>query len=303
MAFIELSAAVHDLRNSLRSTVGEEALRELTIRVPAGESDEASFFRLVNWSYALLFEAGRITVPYLLKLPSRTPSGSVRPQVARGLVNSLRTWCVHDIGFSSDRSTGIMREVQTWFIERCGGCPPDSDDAWRLSFEDLCYKVGLIVEHCQGAVDLVLSSPDDRDDTIADLQRRLDRSWPACRFDEVVSDACTRFGLSLNVMKFREPRLPKWRQYLETVPEEDDPRTKVIGIIERDILDHTSDILPINGNDVMNAFNLSPGPIVQDVLVQARTLFRSGIRDPSELLEQLKEGVQAELGSIEPDGT
>ena len=134
---------------------------------------------------------------------------------------------------------------------------------------------------------MAVSSPDDRDDTIADLLRRLDKSWPAYRFDEIASDACTRFGLSLDERKFCEPRLPKWRQYLETVPDEDDPRKKVIGIIERDILDYTSDILPIDGEDVMSVLNLSPGPKVGDALRRTRELFRSGIRDPEQLLECL----------------
>ena len=44
MNFTELSAAVLDLRNSLRSFIGEKALSELTIRTPASNSDEASFF-------------------------------------------------------------------------------------------------------------------------------------------------------------------------------------------------------------------------------------------------------------------
>lgn len=98
MTFIELNAAVVDLRNSLHSFVGEGVLSELTIRTPAADGDEASFFRLVNWSYALVFEAGRVTVPYLLKLPSETASASSDAWASRDLVHALRTWCVHDLG-------------------------------------------------------------------------------------------------------------------------------------------------------------------------------------------------------------
>ena len=288
MNFTELNAAVIDLRNSLRSFVGEKALSELTIRAPASDSDEASFLRLVNWSYVLLFEAGRVTIPYLLKLPSRTSSSRNDLQAALGLVQSLRTWCVHEIGFSSDRNKAMVRQVQTWFIDSCGKCPPDDDRAWQVSFEDVCFRVGLVVKHCQDAVELAVSSPDDVEDTIADLQRRLDRSWPAYRFDELVRDACTRFDLRLDVPKFREPRLQKWREVLETVPEEDDPNGRVVAIIERDILDFNSDILPFNGEDVMSALNLDPGPSVEDAMRYAREVFQSGIRDRDQLLERLR---------------
>ena len=51
MRFIELNAAAAGLRHSLRNYVGENALNEIYVRPPAGEDDEASFMRLVNWTY------------------------------------------------------------------------------------------------------------------------------------------------------------------------------------------------------------------------------------------------------------
>ena len=53
MTFSELNAAVVDLRNSLRSFVGDGALEEITVRPPARDSDEASFLRLVAWELLL----------------------------------------------------------------------------------------------------------------------------------------------------------------------------------------------------------------------------------------------------------
>ena len=34
---------------------------------PAGTADEAAFLRLTAWSFAILFEQGRITIPFLLQ--------------------------------------------------------------------------------------------------------------------------------------------------------------------------------------------------------------------------------------------
>ena len=58
MTFLELNSAVNDLRKSLTNFVDERALSEITVRPPVGNCDEASFIRLVSWTYALLFEAG-----------------------------------------------------------------------------------------------------------------------------------------------------------------------------------------------------------------------------------------------------
>ena len=83
--------------------------------------------------------------------------------------------------------------------------PPSGEPAWRLSFEKLCTEVGAIVEHCQSVLELVLDTPDDTEDIMADLQRRIDKSWPAHKFDELVNDACARFDMRLDVPKFRSP--------------------------------------------------------------------------------------------------
>ena len=127
----------------------------------------------------------------------------------------------------------------------------------------------------------------DEQGAIEELRRRLDRSWPSDRFDEIVYDTCTRLGLSLNVPGFRDQRLAKWREFLATVPDADDPRRAITRLIERDLIDHTNDVLPIDGQDVMASLGLPPGPRVGDVLRRARELFRSGIRDRQQLLGRL----------------
>ena len=287
MRFAELNAAVAELRRSLRSFVGETALGEIHIRPPARENDEASFMRLVNWSYVLLFEVGRVTVPYLMKLPGVTVHAVERLQEGRGVVHDLRTWGSHNIGFSSERDAAISKRVSVWFLAQCKATEPRDEDAWRLCFERLCSEVGMIVEHCRTALASIAGDVDEKG-TIDELRHRLDRSWPPERFDEIVADTCTRLGVSLDVPGFRGQRLAKWREFLATVPDADDPRGAITRLIERDVVDHTNDVLPINGEDVMASLDLPPGPPVGDALHRARELFRSGIRDRQQLLERLQ---------------
>ena len=287
MRFAELNAAVVELRRSLRIFVGETALGEIHVRPPARENDEASFMRLVNWSYVLLFELGRITVPYLTKLPSVTGQAANRFQEGREIVHDLRTWSSHNIGFSSERDAAISKRVSTWFLAQCKATEPQDEGAWRLCFERLCSEVGMIVEHCRNALASIAGNVDEAG-AIEELRHRLDRSWPPERFDEIVADTCIRLGVSLNVPGFRGQRLAKWREFLATVPDADDPRGAITRLIERDVADHTNDVLPISGNDVMASLALPPGPRVGAAIRRARELFRSGIRDPQQLLERLQ---------------
>ncbi len=242
--------------------------------------------RLVNWTYVLLFEAGRVSIPYLMKLQNGADV-PLNVKEARIMVHNLRTWISHNVGFSSRRDAAISKHVSQWFLDLCRTTEPDNASAWRVCFGGLCREVGDIIRHCQSALELIVRENDM--DTIQDLNRRVDRSWSTHLWDALVGDICVRLSLRIDIRKFRNSRLSEWRTFLDSVPEEDDPEQAVIRIIERDLLNHTSDILPIDGRDVMFALDLGPGPAIGSALRQARELLRSGIREREQLLERIKE--------------
>lgn len=292
MQFAVLNAEVENLRRSLRSFVGESALKEITIQAPVGY-DEASFLRLVAWSYVLIFEAGRVTIPFLLKLPSGSRTRQSELRETSELVHYLRTWSFHNLSFTSERDLEMSRRTTLWFIDNSQSSPPNDIQGWRSCFESLCTDVCAIVTHCKAAFESVLSETEDKATIIESLRRQVDRDWPAHRFDELVSDAATRIGQSINVAKFRDPRLAKWKNYLQTVPEDDDPEILIVRLIERDMLDYFESVLPIDGKDVMATLELNPGPAVGKALRDARRLFRSGVTDRARLLACLRKDPSA----------
>ena len=205
MTFPTLNANVIDLRNSLRVYVGENVLPDITIRPPAGSDDEASFLRLVGWSYALLFEAGRVTIPFLLRLPGSEHEVRIRPNRSRQIVRSLRTWVSHNLSLS-DHDVTVSREAMDWLRRTCGTDAPSTATEWQACFEGLCAEVHCVVSYCKGAVNLVLASIDDGESAISDLRRRLDRDWPPNEFDKIVGDICSRLDRRLDIPKFRESK-------------------------------------------------------------------------------------------------
>ena len=287
MQFTELNAAFVELRNSLGSFVGENALHEINIKPPADNHGEVSFLRLVSWSYVLLYESGRVSIPFLLKLPSKDGSPMQALTGTRELVNLLRSWSSHNMGLSNKRDTANLRRVYIWLVQQ-GGIPQlSNDELWQDCFDGLCGEVGAIIAHCQASVTWALETPDDGATIIADLRRRVDRNWPGYKFDQLVEDASVRMGQHVDAIKFRNPRLGKWREFLETVSDDDDPERRIIAMIEKDLLDHTDETLPINGMDVMYVLQIDSGPEVGEVLRRARAHFRSGIRDRDQLLARL----------------
>ena len=208
--------------------------------------------------------------------------------VKGGCVEDLRRWRFHNLGFRSGRSIKISNRVSLWFIENCGANPPSNNENWKDCFESLCVEVSSILTHCRDTVGLVLSEPGNGSDVKANSQLRLDRNWPTHKFDQIIGDAATRMGQSLDVVEFRGRNINEWRQYLETVPADDDPEALIIRLIERGLLEHFKSVLPIDSNDVILELELAPGREVAKCLSIAYRLFDSGISGREELLEELK---------------
>ena len=284
MTFSALNVAVTDLRGSLASFVGPDAMTEVTIRPPVDGGGEISFFRLIAWSYALVFEAGRISIPFLLRLAGAYEQQSESIQ----LIRALRTWSFHNLGFDSERDRQLSRLVHRWFLGACQRSPPVKDADWNCCFEQLCDLVGEVVKQCQQAVTVVLSSPDDGESVIEDLHNRIERFWPPHKFDALVLAVAVQLGVRIDVVKFRTPRLAKWRSFLANIPEDDDPAEAIMRLMEHDLLEYEDGVLPISGRDVMAHLKIPPGPEVNAMLRHARELSGAGVRDKDELLKRLR---------------
>jgi hypothetical protein len=130
---------------------------------------------------------------------------------------------------------------------------------------------------------------DDSEIIFGELKKRLERDWPAFEFDKLVSDAAIRIGEKIDAVKFRNVRLSAWRQFLDQQSEDVDLKKEATRIIERDIFDHFRSLLPVTATEIMETLDLEPGPKVKDAVAIARAIFDDGVREPSKLLQKLKE--------------
>jgi hypothetical protein len=290
VTFVELNASFTDLRDGVRAQAGREAFGDLNIRPPAGEADEASFLRLIAWCYSLLFEAGRITVPFLLDLNLREAivTGSQRHKEARVMVQYLRTIMFHNLGFDEEHDVNIRKAVSDWFLETCGAVFPNSAAEWNKCFERLCNSVRDLVAHCSLVLSVVASSPEDRETILKDLGQRLNRDWEAHQFDRMIEDAASRLGERINARAFRERRLNDWRRFLAALPEEADAELEMERLIDGEIADHFRSRSPVRTRELMDVLGLDPGPEVKRAMEIAQGIFESGVRDRDELLAKVR---------------
>ncbi|MDU9049168.1 MAG: toll/interleukin-1 receptor domain-containing protein [Candidatus Electrothrix sp. Rat3] len=285
MSFSELNSSVEDLRNELSVHISEAALEKFSCRLPGRAHDEAAFLRLTIYCYILFFEVGRVSIPYLLKI--NPPIGDpLKKQLCidtRRLVNELRTSIVHNLDYQ-DRK---RKSISQWFLKTCQVTLPKQREHWGWCFKKLCDDVKSVTDYCSAVLSTIASSDDDNDIIFFDLQQRIDRNWPTVEFDKIITDAAVQLGEKINVVKFRNKNISKWRDFLDKLPGDVSLKREVSRIIERDIFDHFRSILPVTTNEIMEALDLSPGPKVKRAIAMARELSDTGIREPEVLLREL----------------
>ena len=286
MSFATLNAAVNDLRNGLCTQVSDSAFLSVNSRPPTGSSDEASFLRLTTWCYILIFEAGRVSIRYLLKVPP--PFGDdERSKSANKIcknVQLLRTWFFHNLGFDDTK----RKDVSNWFLSQCKVISPTEKKHWRACIKALCNEGIELVVYCNEVLSKIATSGEDKDTLFQDLNNCLERNWPAHEFDKLVSDAASNIGEDIDVVKFRATKLTTWRKFLEQQPEGADLKREVTRIVERDVHDHFRSILPVTTEEIMTVLNLDPGPKVGCAIELTRAIFNDGVRNPEDLLRKLK---------------
>ena len=286
MSFVELNAAVTTLRDALRAYVGTRAIKNIDIRPPSGDDDEASFLRLASWSFVLIFEAGRVSVAFLLKVNLPDTHGATDHKRTKQHVQQLRTWLFHNVGFDS-RDLGMRREVADWFITCCGNSYPETPAHWKLCFNRLATDVRDLAIYCSGIVSRIAASSEDSGQLFNDLRHRIDRQWDAHEFDKIVSNAAARLGRTIDSRQFRETRLNSWRNYLEALPEDADFQSEMERLIDSQVYTHFQPYLPVSTRELALELGLDPGPAVEQAMEQARTLYSGGLKSREDILRAL----------------
>lgn len=244
MTFATLADGFGNLRRQLAAHVSRDALGEITIAPPRGDSDELSFLRLVAWGYVLLNENGRVPLRFLKDLPPWQAASPLLPHVS-----ALRTWMSHNLAFDSTHDLKTMRVATEWLSNACGSGSPSSPEQWKRCFDTLMQELSGIVVKATKACDNFNDSVDGPR-LVEDLNVRLDRNWPAYRFDAYVERAIQTFGYEgLDATEVRKGRIEQWRKVLEATQEDAIERILTLRI-EADVLAFMCNALPAPAEEI-----------------------------------------------------
>ena len=281
MNFADVNARVLDLRHAFTTQVDAAAMGEVGVRGPAGTSDEAAFLRLVAWCFGLLFEQGRITVPFLLSdsLPGAVALDAKTHKATRAMVQSLRTWLFHSLTADSEHDLEVSKRVSVWFLQTCGSTSPQTPEEWQRCFEALCKIVSDLVAYCTRTISKIAISHDDAKLILDDLRNRLRREWQPFQFDGLVENAAARLGERINARSFRDGRLSNWKKYLAAIPDGVDCVREMERLIDGEVANHFRSTLPMPIREIAERLNLDSGPMTKKAVELVRIVHESGVQE------------------------
>lgn len=294
-----------DIIRSLRKSLNDEVelmtdgrmqvFSEVTILVPDTNYLNHGFYTTISWLYAHYFECGRKTIPFLEER-ARTLGVDTQKHLAKhkNLVQNFRTMLQHNMDIADKEDAAKLANCNYWMGRQIGArassvsCWPCSDGDWGKMLEALLVDAVEYFTICLNTVKAI-SQDQYAVDVIARWEHRVNRFLAPFEWDFIIERAVFDMGLhSFRVKRFREVNLVKWNADLSIWSGETNSENCARAIVEESLVNSKNMPLPITGKDIIEEFDVEPGPIVGKIYGKALEMFRSGVCGREELIAKLK---------------
>jgi hypothetical protein len=253
---------------------------------------EVGFLRSISWLFVLYHEAGKVGVDFLadrLSTYGLDPNG--RLSAHHRLVRQLRTFQQHnlDVGKSCDRAT--QQICEQWLRDQCGTPVPGTGGQWKRCLLALLSEALQFLEALRQTTRSI-EQDESREEICREWRFRVKRYHPPHAFDDLIAKVATDMGREhVDPARLRTRFHEKWSEELDTLRPDYEFEIEARKLIERVLLTETTAVLPITGKDIMEEFDISPGPLVGELLQRARTIYDAKPCSRDILLGQLRQEV------------
>lgn len=251
-------------------------------------SAELAFIRTASWLYVHYFEVGLVSVRFLVR------RGPVRSGPRFGdshldVVHALRTQSEHNLDTRSESDATVADVCNGWFEEHCGTRVPRTEEHWRVLCRSLLADAREFLMRIRDAL-AQIEREEGRTEILQQWEDRLNRSWPAHKFHELISVIAADLGRSaIDPVAFYARYGSSFAEGMRLLSDDCDFETEARKLVERAILSEAVSVLPITGTDIMEFFDLPPGKEIGHLLQSARALYEVEPCDSATLLRRVAE--------------
>ncbi len=280
-----------ELERRAYSLIGVQgmAFQELSIRNPRFSPPELGFYQTVTWLYAFYYEAGRISLRFIIdRLQTYSPNRHGDHLRHYEAVKRLRTYLQHNLNLDSTQDLKTQQICEEWFSDACGSAIPGIDQEWNECLERILGESSAFLSATIECIRAI-----ERDDStrviVEQWSIRLSQYHPKQEFESLVSVVIHDIGQdSLDPAHITGRYYDQWNRNLRFQSEdyifEEDARR----LIEQTILNEGELPPPISGRDIMRNFGIPPGPEIGDLLRKAKALYYAEPCTAERLIARLK---------------
>ena len=269
--------------------ISRRAFQETSVRNPRFSPPELGFYQTVTWLYAFYFEAGRVSLRFLIeKFETYGLGQDGNHQRHYEDVGRLRTFLQHNLNLDSTGDIRTRRTCEEWFSKACGSAFPGSDEEWNQCLVEILSDAGA---YLVAAIECVRAIERDEASNMVIHQwsTRLLRYHPKHEFENLVSMVVHDIGQdSLDPAQLTERYYERWSRNLRFRSEGYIFEEEARRLIEQTILNEAELPPPISATDIMREFGIPPGPEVGVLLRKATVLYNANPSGPDLLIARLK---------------
>ena len=288
----EIGASKEELESRCASLLGvrRTAFQELLLRSPRFSPPELAFYQVVTWLYGFYYEAGRVSLQFLLHLlPTYGLEYEGKHRRHYQEVQRLRTFLQHNLNLDSRHDLETQRICEDWFSESCGSVMPGSGCEWNRCVARILMESGEFLVAVVNCV-RVVEKDESSSSIVAQWSSRLSRFHPIHEFEALVAIVINDMGQSsLDAHRITVRHYDKWSQDLQLRSDDYVFEIEARRLIEQTLLNEGELPLLITGQDVIRELGISPGVEVGRLLAKARALYFASPSNKEQLLERLIE--------------
>lgn len=268
---------------------GAGLFEQVSQRMPKFSPAELGFLRSVSWLFVLYWEAGKISLPYVLKrfdAYDLDTNGKIRKHVLE--VQRLRTYTQHNLNIGESHDKKTISDCNDWFSSACGTALPYSNSEWSTCLIVLLQQSLELLETVLNCLRL-MEKDESRDAICTDWRFKRSRYHPPHQFEALVTPIAVDMGHEyIDSERLVRRNYDKWIQSLRTLSSEYVFETEARKLIENAILADLPNLLPITGEDIIREFGVEPGRLVGRLLREALELYQHSHCTRNELLDRLR---------------
>lgn len=274
----------------------------ITLEKPKFSPAELGFIRLVSWLYVLYYDVGKVNVKFLVNRFS-VYNLDIDDKLNNHLLNikQLRTYLQHNLDPNVQHNLIIKDACEKWFRDQCGTPIPVEDQHWNICLIALLNENLKFLSALRNSIRSI-EKDESKEQILTDWNFLRKRNHLPHEFDTLISKVAGDMGREkLDPIRLRKRYYEKWIKELQLLQGNYNFEDEARKLIENVLLFEMTSILPITGKDIMDEFNILPGPKVGHLLKVAYDIYSSEPCSHDKLLNELKQDIATKNNNLKGD--